>query len=140
MTNTAPMALMAAALFLAMHGGGAGKAGAAECPCAFTADVLSPEVWEGRVECTVSKIGAQTQLVKKGWDSQTPIFVVEHYLGGGCTRIDGGGTEAMKERSLSQEERLACSREIIEYAQRMKDLKEFRVRYVVDVDGGCGLK
>ncbi len=140
MTNTAPMALMAVALFLAMQGGGAGEAGGAECPCDFTADVLPPEVWEGRVECTVSKFTGQTQLVNEGWDSRTPLFIAEHYSGGGCKRLNEDGIEAMKTRPLNEEQRFACSRAIIEYAQSMKDLREFKVRYVVDVDGSCGLK
>ncbi len=54
MTNTAPMALMAAALFLAVQGQPrADEHVGAECPCGFTADILPIGLWQGRVECSI---------------------------------------------------------------------------------------
>ena len=148
MTNTAPIALMAAALFLAVQGQPrADVFVVAKCPCGFTADIIPPEDWLGKVECKLGDFGAgdQTQLVAlpKAGVFKSRALVAPLYLGGFCSRRDAGGVLALKEQILSHDQMRACDWEIIVYAQELKNQKDWtgaRAWWVSVVDNGCNLK
>ena len=143
MTNTAPIALMAAALFLAVQGQprADGEAMRGECPCGFTADNIRPEVWIGKVECKLGRFraGDQTQLVAlpPAGVFGSPTWIAPLYLRGFCIRRDADGILALKAQLLSKEEVYACDNEITVYAQGLKDLRDPRVRVV---NRGCKLE
>ncbi len=121
MTNTAPMALMAAALFLAMQGGGTGEAGGAECPCVFTAKKVPLWQWKGIVVCK-SEAGDKTTLAVNPSPHPSPSFVAELYIEGFCIQRDeAGDVPRQKMRVKSDDEVKACSQKIIDYAQKLKD-------------------
>ncbi len=138
MTNTAPMALMAAALFLAMQGGGTVEAGGAECPCGFTADVLPLWVWQGIVECK-SEAGDKTTLVENPSKHPSPGFVAQLYIRGVCIQYDEDGVLAKKEPVASYDQVKACSQKIVEYAQELKDRRPITPGMVL-LGNKCKLK
>ena len=141
MTNTAPIALMAAALFLAMQGQPrADETVGAKCPCGFTAEALASLGWFGMFECTNGKLGDLTQLVDLTWEVGDPAIVAHQYLSGGvCFRMSvDESLEDGKERFLNDAQMKACSHMIIDYAQKLKDQKD--AWWVHVVDNGCNLK
>ncbi len=119
MTNTAPMALMAAALFLAVQGQPrAQETLAAECPCDFTTDGLPLWKWKGTVGIT-SEACDLTTLAVNNPQYPSPTFVTGQVY---CIRRDTpAGKPSQKWRGLSDDEVKACSQMIIEYAQKLKE-------------------
>ena len=138
MTNTAPMALMAAALILAMQGGGTREAGGAECPCVFTAEEVPHYRWKDIVGCE-SKAGVTTLSVNFP-KKPSPSFAIKAMSQGYCIQRDKpGGKPRQKERVKSDDEVKACSLKIIEYAQELSDGPPKYPRGPLVLDSGCAL-
>ncbi len=138
MTNKAPIALMAVALFLAVQVQPRADeiVWRGKCPCDFTADIIPIEEWDGKVECKLGKFGVdgRTWLAAVPEAYGSPSLVAQLYLGGVCLRFDEDGN-VVKEPYFRRDHYFACDREIIEYAQELKDQKGGRMV----VDKGCNL-
>ncbi len=143
MTNTAPMALMAAALILAVQGGGTGEARGAECPCVFTAEKVPLYYWKGTVGCSISQDGKKTTLALFVVPSPrlSPSFVADLFPQGYCIQRDNPADPPSQRRQVKSDgEVKACSQKIIEYAQKLKDSPPKPPGEMVVLDISCELK
>ncbi len=155
MTNRAPIALMAAALFLAVQGQPRSEQPptllevflAVQCPCGNPRELI-PNLgdWLGVVECVgTTQFAGGVSLVSKpvglgGGNMKLGLFsrgvgYKEGRIVTNCLYFEDGGVAGKGQSGMSKAQSVACSRLIIDYAQELKDEDSVKI-----VDLGCNLK
>ena len=148
MTSRAPIALIAAALYLAVQGQPrseqhsiSGPPSPVVCPCGDPNVLIPYSVWVGPVSCSVNHWARGLTSLRHIGDRSNSRANLGSGKGGlsrgSCLFDDGeGGVEEIRSRDLSLQQVRDCSTLIIRYAQALKNAR----RKVIITDIGCSLQ